>query len=60
MELLERALAKGIAFMPGAVFGGAQYGHNLRLSLARPWCLELERALILLGKLVDELLGQSI
>jgi len=52
LALLQRAVAQGMAFTPGALFStSAKYASYLRLNIARPWTRELEQAVRQLGQL---------
>lgn len=52
LALLQRAVAQGMAFTPGALFStSAKYASYLRLNIARPWTRELEQAVRQLGRL---------
>ena len=54
LVLLRLAVAKGIAFTPGALFSASsKFGHFLRLNVARPWGREMEQGIKTLGKLAE-------
>ncbi len=54
LALLRLAVAKGIAFTPGALFSGSsKFGHFMRLNVARPWGREMEQGIKTLGKLAE-------
>ncbi len=56
LELRRRALAQGISIAPGPLFSATQkYRHCIRLSCAYPWGERLERALLTLGRLAQEM-----
>jgi len=55
-ELHRRALARKISIAPGPLFSPKQaYRHCIRLNCALPWDERLERALVTLGRLAEEL-----
>jgi len=55
-ELHRRALARKISIAPGPLFSPKQaYGNCIRLTCAVPWTEALERALVTLGRLAEEL-----
>ena len=54
VELYEKALKKGVAYAPGAIFSPTvRYRNCLRLHAALPWCGRIEKAIETLGKLVS-------
>jgi DNA-binding transcriptional MocR family regulator len=56
LVLYERALAEKISIAPGPLFSArGKYQNFVRLSCARPWSSEVERAVITLGRLATEL-----
>lgn len=56
LELHRRALARKISIAPGPLFSAKQaYRNCIRLTCALPWDERLERALVTLGRLADEL-----
>ncbi|MCA1325449.1 PLP-dependent aminotransferase family protein [Herbaspirillum sp. alder98] len=56
MELYRRSLALGITVAPGRIFAATnRYSHFIRLNYSYPWSREIEQALRLVGKLVEEL-----
>ncbi|MBB5392133.1 MULTISPECIES: PLP-dependent aminotransferase family protein [unclassified Herbaspirillum] len=56
MELYRRCLALGITVAPGRIFAATnRYSHFIRLNYSYPWSREIEQALKLVGKLVEEL-----
>ncbi|MBP0600135.1 PLP-dependent aminotransferase family protein [Herbaspirillum sp. LeCh32-8] len=58
MELYRRSLALGITVAPGRIFAATnRYSHFIRLNYSYPWSREIEQALKLVGKLVEELAG---
>lgn len=58
MELYRRSLALGITVAPGRIFAATnRYSHFIRLNYSYPWSREIEQALKLVGKLVQELAG---
>jgi DNA-binding transcriptional MocR family regulator len=55
-ELHRRALARKISIAPGPLFSPKQaYRNCIRLTCALPWTETLERALVTLGRLAEEL-----
>lgn len=55
LALLQRAVAQGMAFTPGALFStSAKYASYLRLNIARPWTRELEQAVRQLGQMAAD------
>lgn len=55
-ELHRRALARKISIAPGPLFSPTQmYRNCIRLTCALPWSETLERALVTLGRLAEEL-----
>lgn len=55
-ELHRRALARKISIAPGPLFSPKQaYRHCIRLTCALPWTESLDRALVTLGRLAEEL-----
>ena len=57
MQLYQRALECRITVGPGRMFSASQaYTHCLRLNYSYPWNVEVEQAVILLGKLIAEFL----
>lgn len=56
LELQRRALARKISIVPGPLFSPKQaYRNCIRLTCALPWDERLERALVTLGRLANEL-----
>jgi DNA-binding transcriptional MocR family regulator len=56
-ELFGAALERGICFAPGDVFSATRrYAHCMRLSCGAPWSPRIERALQMLGGMIQELL----
>ncbi len=52
-NLARRALREGVSTAPGPIFSASgKYGHFVRLSSARTWDARLERALLVLAKLM--------
>jgi DNA-binding transcriptional MocR family regulator len=55
-ELQRRALARKISIVPGPLFSPKQaYRNCIRLTCALPWDERLERALVTLGRMAEEL-----
>ena len=55
LALLRRAVARGLAFTPGALISASsKYSHFLRLNIARPWDGQMEQGMRLLGQLVQQ------
>ncbi|MBJ7313109.1 PLP-dependent aminotransferase family protein [Rugamonas sp. CCM 8940] len=55
LALHQRAIAEGIAFMPGQLFSASgKHVNCLRLNCANPWTAEIERAIARLGQMVHE------
>lgn len=51
--LARRALSQGVSIAPGPIFSASgKYGNFVRLSSARTWDARLERALLVLAKLI--------
>jgi DNA-binding transcriptional MocR family regulator len=51
LTVYERALARGVAVMPGTLFAPRPvYHHHLRLSFAAPWSRQVERAIAIVGE----------
>jgi DNA-binding transcriptional MocR family regulator len=56
LELHRRALERGVSVAPGPLFSAKQkYRHFIRLTYALPWSERVEQALIVVGRLVQEL-----
>lgn len=56
LELRRRALAQKISIAPGPLFSAKQkYRHCIRLTCAYPWNERIERALLTLGRLAQEM-----
>jgi DNA-binding transcriptional MocR family regulator len=52
--VLRLAVAKGIAFTPGALFSASsKFGQFMRLNVARPWGREMEQGIKTLGTLAE-------
>lgn len=55
-ELHVRALQQGISIVPGQIFSNTeQFNHCLRLSCGMPWSRDIERAIMTLGMLAQQL-----
>ncbi|MFL9922735.1 PLP-dependent aminotransferase family protein [Herbaspirillum lusitanum] len=60
MELYRRCLALGITIAPGRIFAATnRYSHFIRLNYSYTWSKEIEQALKLVGKLVQELMDSA-
>ena len=58
MDLYERALEEKIAISPGALFSvNQQYNHFIRINYGQETAQNLEKATILLGRLMREMMG---
>jgi DNA-binding transcriptional MocR family regulator len=58
LRLQERALALGISIAPGPMFSARRgFAHCLRLNYGHPWDARAEQALITLGRLAGECVG---
>ncbi|HEY8074441.1 MAG TPA: PLP-dependent aminotransferase family protein [Labilithrix sp.] len=56
VELLRRALERGIAIAPGPIFSARQrFRHFVRVSTAHPWSPRIEQAIATLGDLARDL-----
>lgn len=59
MDLYERALEENIAISPGALFSvNQQYNHFIRINYGQETAQNLEKAAILLGRLMREMINQ--
>jgi DNA-binding transcriptional MocR family regulator len=57
MDLYERALEENIAISPGALFSvNQQYNHFIRINYGQETAQNLEKAAILLGRLMREMM----
>jgi DNA-binding transcriptional MocR family regulator len=55
VALHQRAIADGVAFMPGPLFSASgKFGNYLRLNCGNAWSAETDAAIIKLGQLVHE------
>lgn len=55
-QLFEEAIAVGISIAPGTIFSPCSRFQNfIRLSFGHEWCDDIERAIIWLGRKVDQL-----
>ncbi len=60
MDLYERAMAENIAIAPGSLFSVTQqYTHFIRVNYGQESAQNLEKAAILLGRLIRELMSES-
>lgn len=60
IALFERAIAEKIYVAPGKLFtSGNRFDNCLRLSCGYPWSGELERGILRLGQLCQDMLGQD-
>ncbi|MEL0028437.1 MAG: PLP-dependent aminotransferase family protein [Perlucidibaca sp.] len=58
LALFERALAENIYIVPGSIFSGShRFDHCLRINCGYPWSVEIEQALVTLGRLCHEMLA---
>lgn len=54
-EVYKRALSANISVVPGQVFSASsRFGRHLRISCAVPWSADIDRALLVLGRLAHD------
>lgn len=60
LALHRQALDQGISIAPGPIFSAKrEYGHCLRLNYGHPWTPATEKAIAILGQIIDSLLPRD-